>query len=199
MRVPFPYISFALLAANAKLSDKERSAKELTTTSVHPAVTQEWFTNNKCRFYQSYADTIFFCNQAEIYALPRDRSFTKMDILQNIYHPSAYGFNGKILKVFASAGDTDKIYFLDSRTQPDTLVQQNMTLELSNQESFTKIITKDGSTSKTKSKVAQIRPVFDLASGLEADQILFSGDNTWFAFIRTGDAFLALMEVDLKS
>ena len=74
-----------------------------------------------------------------------------------------------------------------------------MTLELSNQESFTKIINKDGSTSKTKSKVAQIRPVFDLASGLEADQILFSGNDTWFVFIRTGDAFLALMEVDLKS
>ena len=67
------------------------------------------------------------------------------------------------------------MYFLDTNTDDVTLVTENITLELYQ---------------------SNVRPIFDLASGLKTEWFKFSEDGTWFVFVREGDDFMALMEYD---
>ena len=73
------------------------------------------------------------------------------------------------------------MYFIDTKTDSETLVRENMTLELSANEAG---VTSD------------VRPIFGLAPGLSTEWFKFSEDKTWFVYVREGDDFMALMEYD---
>ena len=167
--------------------------------SFHPDITEEWYADNNCSFYQSYVDTVFLCNDVEVYVLPRERSFEELGTLTNIYDPAAFGFNGQIERIFTSSGDTDKMYMLETYTDEQTQVSEYMTLELFNGEIATSTEGEDGSVATTTSQSAQIRTVYALPNGLEAEWFHLSADNSWFIFIRAVDEFLALMEIDLEA
>ena len=94
------YVNGMLIAAATLSKDRVSSALEQTNTSFHPDITKEWYADNNCSFYQSYVDTVFLCNEVEVYVLPRERSFEELTTLTNIYDPAAFGFNGQIKRVF---------------------------------------------------------------------------------------------------
>ena len=73
------------------------------------------------------------------------------------------------------------MYFLDTKTDNETLVTDNITLELLRE---------------AGSDTSEVRPIFDLASGLKTEWFKFSEDESWFVFVRGGDDFVALMEYD---
>lgn len=82
-------------------------------------------------------------------------------------------------KVFPDAGDNNKMYFVDTQIDPESFARDYITLELAKQ---------DDSYS--------VRPIFDLASGLETQWFKFGDDGSWFVYVREGDDFMALMQYD---
>lgn len=83
--------------------------------------------------------------------------------------------------MFPEAGEADKMYFVDTMTDPETKVRENMTLELS---------------ANTDGVTSEVRPIFDLANSLSTEWFKFSEDKTWFVYVREGDDFMALMEYE---
>ena len=92
-----------------------------------------WFSDfSQCSFYQNSFDTVFVCRQSEIYVMPRESPFTISNLgeLVNIYEPSQFQLQGNIVRVFPEAGNSDKMYFLDHRTDEDAEKKYNVTLEI---------------------------------------------------------------------
>ena len=173
------YFTQALLASASLSLLSSVAFAEQTTSDFHPAVSNEWFISNNCNYYQNKADTVFVCNDAEVYVLPRDRSFADTDTLVNIYDPSSFDLNGKVLRVFPEASPShSQMFFLDTHIDPVSLEEHWVTVE------------QNGET---------VRPVFDLAASLETGWFKLSVDQTWFLFKREGDDYLALMEVDMNA
>ena len=88
--------SIALLLC---LAAKAATTEELM--SFNTVITNEWFDTNNCSFYQSTVDTVFICNDSEIYLISRDAPFNETPQLNNVYKPDSFGLNlvGKIERV----------------------------------------------------------------------------------------------------
>ena len=142
-----------------------------------------WFRDfSQCRFYQNSFDTVFVCRQSQIYVIPREHTLTNsnLEALVNIYDPHQFQLQGNILRVFPEAGDSDKMYFLDQRTDEDAEKKYNVTLEIDTRQLF-------------------IRPVFALPESLKIKWFEFTASRDSFIYFRDPDEFLALLEVDLEA
>ena len=142
-----------------------------------------WFSDfSQCSFYQNSFDTVFVCRQSEIYVMPRESPFTNsnLEALVNIYEPKQFQLQGNIVRVFPEAGDSDKMYFLDHRTDEDAEKKYNVTLEIDTRE-------------------LSIRPVFALPESLKTKWFEFTASRDSFIFFRDPDEYLALLEVDLEA
>ena len=76
---------------------------------------------------------------------------------KNLYNPQNYGLNGQISAVFPLAGDSSKMYLIDS-TSEELATDNFVVLELS-------------ANGDPENRIATIRPVFRLSNDLEP---------TWF-------------------
>ena len=124
---------------------------------LNAKVTAEWYTSNKCSFYQNEQDTLFVCNKNEVYLLPRDLPYydsTSSPLTINLYNAAFFGLDGNIRSVFPMAGDASKMYFIDTKTAGG--VVSFVALELT-------------ASRDALNRVSTIRPVFSLSSALEPD------------------------------
>ena len=55
------------------------------------------------------ADTVFVCNNDEVYAFKRDKAFNEALELTNIYDTDASYANGNIQKVFQLSDNSEKM------------------------------------------------------------------------------------------
>lgn len=106
--------------------------------------------------------------------------------------------DGNIRKVFPEAGDSDKMYIMDTskniQTNQDgttTVINSMVMLELYKEETVVEGVQGDSQ--------PQLRPVFVMPSRLETKWFKLSTDRDWFVYFRNPDDYLALLEVDLHA
>ena len=81
------------------LAAKAATEQELMKFNIN--VTDQWFRSRNCSFYQSTVDTVFICNDSEIYIVPRDAPYNQTFLLKNVYFPDSLNLDlsGKIGRV----------------------------------------------------------------------------------------------------
>jgi len=92
-----------------------------------------------------------------MYLLPRQLPYydsTTSPLTTNVYDASMFGLDGKIHSVFPMAGDSSKMYFIDTKTDGGSV--SYVALELT-------------ASRDALNRVAAIRPVFSLSSALEPE------------------------------
>jgi len=147
-------------------------ARAQTGSLLNSKATSDWYSSNKCNFYQNEQDTLFVCDQSKVYLLPRDLPYydqSSRALTQNLYDAASFGLDGKIRGVFPQAGGPSKMYIVDTKTTGSS--QIFVTLELS-------------ASRDAQNRVATIKPVFSLSSALEIGWLALSANRDWFIFMR---------------